>query len=295
VFASSAAAALALGFVEVEAAVLAKMATAQALREAYAVGQGAGLVHPSSVFASRIENLPDFVEKPDEAKLTFAALRDADLGLYAIVDSADWVDRVLAAGVKTVQLRIKDGAYPRLRDEIRRAVAASELFRAQLFVNDHWRIAIEERAYGVHLGQEDIANADLEQIANAGLRLGVSTHAYWEVCRAWAHTPSYIACGPIHQTAVKAMPWIPQGNANLGYWCNLLPLPVVAIAGMDPTRTREARELGAAGVAVLSGITAATDPEGAVDTYVRSIDSKRLADIELATIAGTTQRRSRDR
>src|SRR3569832_2278865 len=139
----------------------------------------------------------------------------------------------------------------------------SERAGAQLFINDHWRIAIEAGAYGVHLGQEDLGEADLDAIAGAGLRLGISTHAYWEVCRAWALRPSYIACGPIHPTAAKAMPWIPQGNANLAYWCRLLPLPIVAIAGMDAARAAQAIECGAASVAVISGITAASDPQAA--------------------------------
>lgn len=267
VFASSAAAALALGFVEIEAVVLAKMATTQALRGGYAAGRGAGPVRPSREFASRIDNLPQFVGAPHESRAAFAPLRDANLGLYAVVDSAEWIERVLAAGVKTVQLRIKDASHPQLREEIRRAVSASGRAGAQLFVNDHWQIAIEEGAYGVHLGQEDLDDANLDAIARAGLRLGISTHAYWEVCRAWALRPSYIACGPIHPTAAKKMPWIPQGEGNLAYWCQLLPTPVVAIAGMDPARARRAKACGAAGVAVMSGITAADDPEAVIGAY----------------------------
>lgn len=264
VFASSAAAALAHGFVEAESVVLAKMATAQALRGGYAAGSGAGPVHPSGGFASRIKNLPEFVERPEETHPGFEPLSEREPGVYAIVDSAEWVERVLAAGVKIVQLRIKDPGHPRLRDEVRRAVAASERSRAQLFVNDHWRLAMEERAYGVHLGQDDLGTADVDAIARAGLRLGISTHSYWEVCRAWTLKPSYIACGPIHPTYAKKMPWTPQGNGNLAYWCRLLPTPVVAIGGMDVTRLAQARECGAASVAVMSGITAAPDPEAAI-------------------------------
>jgi hydroxymethylpyrimidine kinase/phosphomethylpyrimidine kinase/thiamine-phosphate diphosphorylase len=275
VFASSAAAALALGFVEIESVVLAKMATAQALRDAYAAGIGAGPVRPSGAFGSRIENLPAFVTWPGESHSPVARLRETGLGLYAIVDSADWIERVLAAGVKTVQLRIKDGAHPNLRTEIRRAVAASERAGAQLFVNDHWRIAIEEHAYGVHLGQEDLAQADVDAIARAGLRLGISTHSFWEVCRAWSLHPSYIACGPIHPTAAKAMPWIPQGNENLAYWCSLLPIPVVAIAGMDAPRAADAIRRGTKGVAVISGITEAADPEQASRGYEAAIRAAR--------------------
>jgi hydroxymethylpyrimidine kinase/phosphomethylpyrimidine kinase/thiamine-phosphate diphosphorylase len=282
-FASSAAAAMALGFVPVEATVLAKMATAEALRHGYAAGRGAGPVKPRAGFATRIENLPQLSlpraasggESAWGPSASFAPLSDRDLSLYAIVDSADWVRRVLQGGVRTVQLRIKDASHPRLREEVRQSVTHARAFGAQLFINDHWGLALQEGAYGVHLGQEDLASADLEAIARAGLRLGLSTHACWEVCRAWTVQPSYIACGPIHPTAAKAMPWIPQGNGNLAYWCGLLPTPVVAIAGMDAERAAQARHCGAAGVALISGITAAADPQAAIVRFRGAIEGGR--------------------
>jgi len=287
VFAASAAAALARGFVAIEAAILAKMATTEALRHGYAAGQGAGPVRPRPGFALRRDNLPGFslpgpAHAPGEPMLfappLFAPLADAGLGLYAIVDSAAWVRRVLQAGVRTVQLRIKDPGHPALRQQVRQSIAAARACDAQLFINDHWRIAVEEGAYGVHLGQEDLASADLGAIAQAGLRLGVSTHAYWEVCRAWALRPSYIACGPIHPTGAKKMPWLAQGDDNLAHWCALLrPLPVVAIAGMDAPRAAQAMGCGAAGVAVISGITAAADPEAAIAQLRRAVAEGRDA------------------
>lgn len=264
VFASSAAAALARGFVAVEAIVLAKMATTHALRHGYAAGQGAGPVRPRADFALHHDNLPAFSIPGRGGVASFAPLVDAKLGLYAVVDSAAWVQRVLEGGVRTVQLRIKDANHPALQQEVRDSVAAARAAGAQLFINDHWEVAIAQGAYGVHLGQEDLATADLDAIARAGLRLGVSTHSYWEVCRAWALKPSYIACGPIHPTRAKAMPWLPQGNDNLAHWCKLLPLPVVAIAGMDGPRATEAVQCGAAGVAVISAITGAASPEGQI-------------------------------
>jgi hydroxymethylpyrimidine kinase / phosphomethylpyrimidine kinase / thiamine-phosphate diphosphorylase len=256
VLAPSAAAAMALGFVEAEAAVLATMALSEAQRHSP--------LHPLEGFALRSDNLPALVSHEAAQTFRFAALQEPHMGLYAVVDSAAWVRRVLAAGVRTVQLRIKDPHQPRLREEVQDAVVASRAAGAQLFINDHWQLAIEAGAYGVHLGQEDLAAADLDALARAGLRLGVSTHSYWEVARAIALRPSYIACGPIHPTAAKPMPWLPQGNGNLAYWCRVLPLPVVAIAGMDAQRAGEAAACGAAGVAVISAITAAPDPEAAI-------------------------------
>jgi hydroxymethylpyrimidine kinase / phosphomethylpyrimidine kinase / thiamine-phosphate diphosphorylase len=277
VYASSAAAALALGFVAAEATLLAKMATTHALRNAYAAGRGAGPVRPREGFAIRPDNLPAFSIPGVREVPAFAALSEPALGLYAIVDSAAWVRRAIDAGVRTVQLRIKDANAAGLREEIRESIVAARRANTQLFINDHWQLAIEEGAYGVHLGQEDLATADLSAIARAGVRLGISTHAYWEVCRARALRPSYIACGPIHPTKAKAMPWIPQGNGNLAYWCSLLDLPVVAIAGMDAERTTQAMQCGASGVALISGITAAGSPEGMISTLQQAIANGREA------------------
>lgn len=264
VFADAAAQALARGFVAMEAIVIAWMAR----NDACTHHTGAAPLQPRPDFARHSSNLPFFSLQQTTTVSGFAALSDTDLGLYAVVDSAAWVARVVAAGVRTVQLRIKDaeGQQHRVwvREEIRQSIRAATAAGAQLFINDHWQLAIEEGAYGVHLGQEDLHVADLAAIRQAGLRLGVSTHAYWEVCRAWALQPSYIACGPIHPTQAKAMPWIPQGNDNLAYWCALLPTPVVGIAGMDVLRTEQAARAGAAGVALISAITAAPSPEVAI-------------------------------
>lgn len=261
VFAASAAAALALGFVEAEAAVLAKMSTAHALRRGYAAGAGAGPVRPGPGFARERRGLP---ELGGPAVRGFRPLPAREIGLYAVVDSAAWVERVLALGVRTVQLRIK--GQPRgLRDEVRAAVRSARTYGARLFVNDHWALAVELGAHGVHLGQEDLEDADLAAVRDAGLHLGVSTHAMWEVCRALALVPSYLACGPVHATQLKAMPWTPQGEHNLAFWCDLLAgVPVVAIGGLDAPRARDAARCGAAGVAVVGAITRAADPAAAV-------------------------------
>ena len=237
-----------LGFIDIEAHVIARMSTSG--------------------------TLPLFTASQGLWNMAFQPLTNPDLGLYVIVDSSSWVERVLKAGVRTVQLRIKDSAQSDLRAEIKRSVAFAREYNAQLFINDHWQMAISEGAYGVHIGQEDldtIGKDGLQAISDKGLRLGISTHAYWEVCKALAIRPSYIACGPIHPTAAKAMPWIPQGNDNLAYWCSKIDLPVVAIAGMDAKRATEATQCGAASVAVISAVTAASDPEAVIQQLQAAI------------------------
>ena len=276
VFAASLAAALALGFCASDATVIAKMSATNGLTDGWAAGRGAGAVRPQRGFGLRPELLPALHPAPQGPDVVFPALSNRHLGLYAVVDSADWVERVLAAGVRTVQLRIKQGTRQNLSREVTRSVQAARAMQAQLFINDHWKLAIEHGAYGVHLGQEDLFAADMDALRKAGLRLGLSTHSYWEVCRAHAWTPSYIACGPIHSTTTKEMPWRPQGPGNLAYWCRLLRQPVVAIAGMEVERSGEAMRCGAAGVAVVRGILQASDPVRAIHDFMAAIGQSSL-------------------
>ncbi len=272
-FASTAAAALASGYCVADAVVLAKMATTHALRHAYAAGEGAGPVNAGADFAQYIHNLPALllagaaravepVCSESAALPIFRPLRDPALGVYAVVDSAAWASRVLDAGIRTVQLRIKDPQDPTLDAQIKESIAvANATPGAQLFINDHWALALRLGAYGVHLGQEDLDTVDLDALRRAGVRLGLSTHSYWEVARAWSLRPSYIACGPIFATQSKDMPWLPQGLDNLRYWAGLLPVPVVGIAGIDTRNIAEVAAQGVASAAVITSITRATDPE----------------------------------
>ncbi len=262
-FASTAAAALASGYCVADAVVLAKMATTHALRHAYAAGAGAGPVNAKADFAQQIANLPALspmaAAKPAAA---FLPLQNSALGVYAVVDSSEWVRRVLAAGIRTVQLRIKDPHDPTLEAQTREAITvANATPGAQLFINDHWALAMRLGAYGVHLGQEDLDTVDLNALRQAGVRLGLSTHSYWEVARAWALRPSYIACGPVFATQSKDMPWIPQGLDNLRYWAGLLPVPVVGIAGIDVRNIAEVAAQGVVSAAVITAITRAADTE----------------------------------
>lgn len=277
VFASSMAAALALEFCAADAAVIAKMSTTQALRSAMPAGQGAGAIRPQRGFGLQADAIPSLHASAGVEPSAFAALAEPHMGLYAVVDGAAWVERVLAAGVRTVQLRIKQGAPDKVSGEVLRSVQAARAVQAQLFINDHWQLAIEHGAYGVHLGQEDLLTADLNAVRDAGLRIGLSSHSYWEVCRAHALAPSYIACGPIHATTTKDMPWRPQGPGNLAYWCRTLREPVVAIAGMDAPRSHEAVRCGAAGVAVLRGIVQASEPERVIARVQAAIAAGRAA------------------
>ncbi|MGV2292128.1 thiamine phosphate synthase [Trinickia sp. YCB016] len=188
------------------------------------------------------------------------------LGLYPVLPSADWVERVLDYGVKTTQLRLKRAESEVLAAEISRCVTAGRKHDAQVFINDHWREAVAAGAYGVHLGQEDVHTADLRAIAAAGLRLGLSTHGYYEMLTALHFKPSYIALGAVFPTTTKVMPTAPQGLARLARYVRLLEgvVPLVAIGGIDGAVMADVLATGVASAAVVRAVTEAADPAAAV-------------------------------
>lgn len=200
-------------------------------------------------------------------QLSFPAVR-APLKFYAVVPDAAWVERMVKAGADTVQLRNKTLEGEALRAEIRRSVAAVEGSRTQLFINDYWQEAIAEGAYGVHLGQEDMDTADLDAIARAGLRLGLSTHSVAELDRALSVRPSYVASGAIFPTTTKAMPTQPQGIERLREYVRQAgDTPVVAIGGIDLDNGAEVLAAGASSLAVVRAVTEAADPEAVVKAF----------------------------
>lgn len=218
--------------------------------------------------AEHFPRLRDHVHSGTSDHCLFAPLKNQAPGIYPIVDSLDHLQLMLDAGAQIVQLRIKsESASPALLSTIKNAVTMAASYpQSQLFINDHWRAAIELGAYGVHLGQEDLQIADLQAIADAGLRLGVSSHAFWEVARALSVSPSYVACGPIFPTRAKAMPWIAQGIDNLHYWSTLLPVPVIAIGGINAENLPAVRKTGCASASVIAAITASPSPTHAYQT-----------------------------
>ena len=70
------------------------------------------------------------------------------LGLYPVVDSVEWIERLLDAGVRTLQLRIKDQSDEAAEAAVAQAIALGKRYDARLFINDYWRLAIKHQAYG---------------------------------------------------------------------------------------------------------------------------------------------------
>lgn len=181
---------------------------------------------------------------------------------YLIVDSADWIERLVPLGVRLVQLRIKEQSDATVRSEIRRARAVCSGHGCRLVVNDHWQLAIEEGCDFIHLGQEDLAGADLAAVRAAGLKLGLSTHDHAELETALAAKPDYVALGPVYPTILKSMKWAPQGHARLAEWRKrVAPLPLVAIGGLNVERLEGVFASGADSAAVVTDIILNANPE----------------------------------
>lgn len=200
--------------------------------------------------------------------MTVAARMTLDR-FYPIFDGADWIARMLPLGVRLVQVRVKDRSPAETRAEIRRARDLCRAAGAQLVVNDHWRLAIEEGCDFVHLGQEDLDAADVPAIRAAGLRLGLSTHDGPELDRALALSPDYVALGPVYPTILKAMRFGPQGLDRVAEWkARIGATPLVAIGGFTTERAAGAFAAGADVVSAVTDITLNPDPEARVRAWI---------------------------
>jgi thiamine-phosphate pyrophosphorylase len=181
---------------------------------------------------------------------------------YLIVDSAAWIARLLPCGVRFVQLRMKDKPDATIRAEIEEAKALCERHGAKLVVNDYWRHAIDAGCDFIHLGQGDLATADLCEIRRAGIKFGVSTHDEAELSRALDVGPDYIALGPVYPTVLKAIAFAPQGLPRITEWKKKIgKIPLVGIGGITLERARAVLEAGADSAAVVTDISRNADPE----------------------------------
>ena len=188
---------------------------------------------------------------------------------YPIVDSAEWVARLVRVGAKLIQLRIKDKDETTVARETWLALAACKPAGASLVVNDYWRVAIAEGAPWLHLGQDDLNGADVLAVRKAGIKLGISTHDDGELVRALSFAPDYVALGPIYPTKLKAMSFAPQGLERIGAWKRRIgAIPLVAIGGLNVERAKLCLAAGADVVSVVTDITLNADPEARAREWV---------------------------
>ena len=184
---------------------------------------------------------------------------------YPVVDSVAWVARLARLGVGTIQLRAKNLDDADALAIVREALAVTKGTATKLVVNDYWRAAIDAKATHLHLGQEDLADADLGAIRDAGLTLGVSTHDDAELATALRAKPDYVALGPIFFTTLKSMRFAPQGIPKITEWKKRVgDIPLVAIGGIKLEHAGEIFAAGADSIAVVSDVTQNADPDARV-------------------------------
>jgi thiamine-phosphate pyrophosphorylase len=202
---------------------------------------------------------------------------------YPIVPDVPWLERLLPLGIKTVQLRIKDADPDAVRDDIAVALKLAKKADCQLVVNDFWKEAIDLGAKYLHLGQEDLATADLKAIKAAGILYGISTHTEEELEIALKADPAYIALGPIYETKLKAMRFGPQGLERITKWKQRIgSLPLVAIGGITPDRARGVMEAGADSIAVITDFFTAPHPEARVQLWLDWAGTIRPATVRVS-------------
>ena len=190
---------------------------------------------------------------------------------YPIFDHPDWLARMLPLGVKLVQMRIKDLPADETRAFLQRSKQLCDAVGAIMVVNDFWEMAIDLDCDWIHLGQEDLDDADMAAIRRAGFKIGISTHDEDELDRALAEEPDYVALGPVYPTILKKMKWVEQGVDRVQQWKNYIgDLPLVGIGGMTIDRAAGVYAAGADIVSVVTDITLNENPEDRLKEWVKA-------------------------
>jgi hydroxymethylpyrimidine kinase/phosphomethylpyrimidine kinase/thiamine-phosphate diphosphorylase len=276
-FSAALASFLAYGEQPLRAVSLAKIFVTIGLRYGLPVGTGRGPANHMAAF------FPGCWRDEQVVELRSASFNDwrvkPDLcpapSLYVIVgskpyqgrDSLGLVTTAVAAGVRLIQLRDKEG-------ETRRLVATGKRMReichdhgALFIVNDRVDVAAACGADGVHLGQEDLPPGVARALLGPEAIIGVSVTTLHQARLAVAAGADYLGLGPVFPTGSKDCNEAPCGIAQLAEVARQTPIPVIAIGGINPGNTRPLLEAGAAGVAVISAYGGAPDPLLAVREF----------------------------
>jgi thiamine-phosphate diphosphorylase len=202
------------------------------------------------------------------------------LRLYLVADPEPIVGDVLATveaalrgGVTAVQLRAK--CLPD-REQVllaRHLKAACRAYGVPLLVNDRLDIALAAGADGVHLGVDDLPVSDARRIAGPGFLIGYSPETDAQVLHAAASGADYLGIGPVFGTATKPDAGPALGLEAFARRCQQSALPVVGIGGISAGNAADVMRAGATGVAVISAIIGAPDPEQSSRDLLRQVDT----------------------
>ena len=284
-----------------DAIVMAKAYVSKGLLDSVQFGKGAGPLaktgwpndiglypHVSHYYASdsdkNLTNSADLVTGSSHGSNKAFAKLEQDIGVYPVVDDIALLEALLKAKCTTVQLRIKqsgDTLDEHIETQIQRAITLGRDYQAQVFINDHWQLALKHGAFGIHLGQEDAELAPLDVINEAGIAIGLSSHSVFEILLAHQLKPSYIALGHIFPTTTKVMPSAPQGLTKLARYAALLKsvCPTVAIGGIDEQVLEQIKACKVDSIAVVRAVTEAAYPTSA---YKRLLSQWQGDDLSLS-------------
>ena len=198
--------------------------------------------------------------------------------LYAILDRSvaggrdlpGLLEAVLAGGGRLVQLREKTMPLAELFTLAQRLARRCREVGALFIVNDRADLALAAGADGLHVGQDDLPAREARAILRPGMILGVSTHDAEQARRAVADGADYVAVGSIFPTTTKAGFQL-VGPELIRRVRPEVPVPLVGIGGITADNAPAVLAAGADGVAVISALCAAPDPEAATRAFLARI------------------------
>ena len=173
------------------------------------------------------------------------------------------LQRVLTAGLSTIQLRERDLSARELVALAREVRVVTGSCNSQLLINDRIDVALALEGVGVHLRSNSLPPSVARRLLGPQRLMGISVHSVEEAVQAESQGANYIVLGPIYETPSKQMFGPPLGIQTLEKACRLVRIPIVGIGGVTAERAREMRRAGAFGVAVITAILGADDVESA--------------------------------
>ena len=177
------------------------------------------------------------------------------------------VMRAVAGGVTMVQLREKSATTRAFLEEARALKAVLADRGVPLIVNDRADIAVAVGADGVHVGQTDLPVEAVRAVVGRNMAIGLSITDAAQIARADAGAADYLGIGPVHPQKTKVDASAPLGLGGFARLRRMTGKPVLAIGGVKAGDVPMLVEEGATGVAVVSAIMAAEDPEAAARAF----------------------------
>lgn len=188
----------------------------------------------------------------------------------------DVVRAALRGGAPAIQLRMKDAAARETAELARALLAETRPAGALLFVNDRVDVALAAGADGAHLGQDDLPLEAARAIAPAGFLLGMSAETEELARAAEKEGADYVGVGPVYATGSKADAGDAVGVGRIAAVAAAVRIPVVGIGGITVDNAQAVLHAGAAGVAVISAVIRAADPEAATRALLAPARKLRL-------------------